>query len=129
MSELKILTLHVEDDKYAYYHVEQLNTKIILIHEPHDKDELLKLIRSLKANEEREYPFLIIVDKDKETPFNDLSRVAELVQRGIEPQRTMPIKEYLIEPLPQFEMPFIPDYRPKNPHRNKKSGNCKIRRK
>ena len=32
MSELKILTLHIENDKYAYYHVEELNAKIIFFY-------------------------------------------------------------------------------------------------
>lgn len=126
MSELKILTLHVEDGKYAYYHVEQLSTKVILVHDV-PMEDIKTLVRSLEAKEERECPFLIIVDKDKETPFNDLSRVAELVQKGIVPQR--PQQVFKIESLPQFEMPFIPDTRPHNPHRNNKSRNCKIRRK
>lgn len=127
MSELKVLTLHIEDGKYAYYHVEQLNTKVILIHDFYDNNEILKLVHSLETKEERKCPFLIIVDKDKETSFNDLSRVAELVQKGIIPQR--PKEVFEIKPLPQFETPFIPDTRPYNPHRNNKSRNCKIRRK
>lgn len=137
MSELTLIKLHIEDGKYAYYHVEQLNTKVILIHEPYKEDELLKLVRSLEAKEERKCPFLIIVDKDNETPFNDLSRIAELVQKGIVQQRSVelvhvqqPPKEvFKIEMLPQFEMPFIPETRSHNPHRNRKSHNCKIRRK
>lgn len=126
MSELKILTLHIEEDKYAYYHVEQLNTKVILIHESYDKDELLKLIRSLEEKQERECPFLIIVDKDKKTPFNDLSRIGELIQKGMIPNLSKEVIK--IEPLPQLTTPFISDYRPNNPHRNQKSRNCKIRR-
>lgn len=140
MSELTLCKLHIEDGKYAYYHVEQLNTKVILIHEPYKEDELLKLVRSLEAKEERKCPFLIIVDKDNETPFNDLSRIAELVQKGIVSQRSVelvqkgivpqsPKEVFKIEMLPQFEIPFIEDYRPSNPHRNNKSRNCKIRRK
>lgn len=127
MSELKVLTLHIEDGKYAYYHVEQLNTKVILIHEPYEEDELLKLVHSLEAKDKRECPFLIIIDKDKKTSFDDLSRIGELVQKRIVPQR--PQEVFKIEPLPQFEIPFIPDNRPHNPHRNNKSRNCKIRRK
>lgn len=126
MSELKVLTLHIEDGKYAYYHVEQLNTKVILVHDV-PMEDIRTLVRSLEAKEERKCPFLIIVDKDNETPFNDLSRIAELVQKGIVPQR--PQEVFKIEPLPQFEIPFIEDYRPSNPHRNNKSRNCKIRRK
>lgn len=129
MSELKVLTLHVEDGKYAYYQVQQLNTKVLLVHDVPIED-IKTLVRSLEAKEERECPFLIIVDKDKETPFNDLSRVAKLVQQGIKLQNPKPPQEvFKIEPLPQFEMPFIPDTRPHNPHRNNKSRNCKIRRK
>ena len=126
MSELKVLTLHIEDGKYAYYHVEQLNTKVILVHDV-PMEDIRTLVRSLEEKEERKCPFLIIVDKDNETPFNDLSRIAELVQKGIVPQR--PQEVFKIEPLPQFEIPFIEDYRPSNPHRNNKSRNCKIRRK
>ena len=126
MSELKVLILHIEDGKYAHYHVEQLNTKVILVHDV-PMEDIRTLVRSLEAKEERKCPFLIIVDKDNETPFNDLSRIAELVQKGIIPQR--PKEVFEIKPLPQFETPFIPDTRPYNPHRNNKSRNCKIRRK
>ena len=126
MSELKILTLHKEEGKYAYYHVENLNTKVILVHDV-PKEEIRTLIESLEQKSERECKWLIIVDKDKETSFDNLESISNLISKGLitEP----PNKVFKIEPLPQMPMPFIPDTRPKNPHQNTKSRNCKIRRK
>ena len=113
MSELKVLTLHKEIGKYAYYHVESLNTKVILVNEEIERAEMIKLVQSLEAKQERECPFLIIVDNEKKVDFDNLSQIAELAQKGVLP--TSPVKEsFKIQAPPKIEMPFIEDYRPSN---------------
>ena len=136
MSELKILTLHIENDKYAYYHVEELNAEIILVHDvPHD--DIGNLVHSLENKLERKSDFLIIVDKNKETAFDNLAKISQLSKliknmetRSFENDMSLP---YIIrnnmpkvyENTTMYDDAFL---KPKNPHQNSKSRNCKIRR-
>jgi hypothetical protein len=126
MSELKILTLHKEEGKYAYFHVENLNMNVILIHNV-PKEDMRTLVESLEQKFEHQCNWLIILDKDKETPFDNRELLSNLIIKNLIPES--PNRVFKIEPLPEMTMPFISDTRPKNPHRNTKSSNCKIRRK
>jgi len=138
MSELivsneNVLVRHVEDEKYAYYHVKSPEMKVILIHD-FEMNDVKTLIKNVENKEGRELPLLVVVDKTKETQFNNLAKIEEFCQKcktpTVKSPPQFPYEDFLIKNIPNFDdLKVVESYKHSNPHRNNKSHNCKIRRK
>ena len=142
VSNENVMVLHSEDEKYAYYQVKQPDMKIILVHDI-GMEDVKALAQSLHAKQERVSPFLIVFDKEKKTQFDDLDSIvkfAERVSTNTSPNIEVNMEKLALKLIRENPIPIRSineydglvirdvDYRPKNPHRNNKSRNCKLRR-
>lgn len=124
---MKINTLHIEHDKYAYYDVEGQSLKILLIHDV-EEEEVHKFVSSLRAKLSLERDYVVLVDKNKSIAFDNTEKLSEVLQQSQIAPKSMEYKITKLPDLPNITIPTLIERYSHNPHQNSKSRNCKIRR-